>query len=201
MEVNFESKTPNEILNTFYSQYNLGEEGGIKLSYVIIVFFKFLKVYIPNWDNRRKAVLRHDIHHLLTGYKSIMTGEFQIAAWEIGSGCMNYWAAYILNSGGLLLGIPLYFTPTFRAFILGCRTSNLYQIEMDDNELKNMKISDLKIKINLNQSSSYKNPTFQEILKLIGHYLLSIVLNIMVFICSPLLLIYNIWMYGRVLIK
>lgn len=182
MNIRDDSETPNDILNEFYTQYHLGEEGGNYLPYVIIEFTSFLKIYIPNWNDRRKAVLRHDIHHILTGYKSEILGEFEIAGWEIGSGCMNYWAAYILNSGGLLVGLLVYPLPTFRAFILGCRTTNLYQVNMTDDEIKHTTIHDLKNQIGLTTNINGSNPKLSEVLKLIYHYIFSLILNLVVVI-------------------
>jgi hypothetical protein len=190
-------ETISDKLNSFYQDYNLGDEGGNQLSYVIIEITSFFKVYIPNWDNRRKAVLRHDIHHLLTGYKSEILGEFEIAAWEIGSGCMNYFAAYLLNSGGLIAGIFLYPRPTFKAFILGCRTTNLYQMSLSDDDMKSSTIEELKNKIGLNSKLNLKNIQVKEMGKLFLHFILSFGLNIVILLCSPLIVIYNLWMYGK----
>jgi len=190
-----------EHLEKFYAEYHLGDEGGNQLSYVTIELFSSFKVYIPNWDNRRKAVLRHDIHHLLTGYKSELLGEFEIAAWEIASGCMNYFAAYLLNSGGLVLGMLIYPKPTFRAFILGCRTTNLYQQNINDSTLKNATIEELKTRIGLNPLPSIAQPNINELGMLILHLILGMILNLIVFIFSPLFVIYNIWMYGKKLFK
>ncbi len=184
-------------LDKFYTQYNLGEEGGNFLPYVTIEFTSFFKVFIPNWDSRRKAVLRHDIHHVLTGYRSDIVGEFEIAAWEIASGCWNFFAAYLLNSGGLLAGIIIYPKPCFKAFVIGCRTTNLYQIKLSDIEMKNMSVAELKQKIGLSDNVGPEKPSFLEIRKLIIHILLSIILGIMIFVLSPLLILYNVWMYGK----
>ena len=64
-----------EVLPVFYSKYGLGADGGLSADTVKIVFFKNFYVYIPNIDDRRKAVLKHDIHHIITGYKSDFPGE------------------------------------------------------------------------------------------------------------------------------
>lgn len=184
-------------LEKFYQTYHLGDEGGNHLSYVTIEFTRFFKVYIPNWDNRRKAVLRHDIHHILTGYKSELLGEFEIAAWEIASGCMNYFAAYLLNAGGLIAGLLIYPRPTFKAFILGCRSTNLYQLNIDDETLKDSTSEYLKRRIGLEPMPSMNRICMPEFLKLVFHFSHCIILYILVSLFSPLLIVYNIWMYGR----
>lgn len=190
-------KTISDHLQTFYHDYNLGDEGGNQLPYVIIEITSFFKVYIPNWDNRRKAVLRHDIHHLVTGYKSEILGEFEIAAWEIASGCMKYFAAYLLNSGGLIAGMIIYPKPTFKAFILGCRTTNLYQINIEDEEMKASTIDAMKSKLGLTSIVNSKNPKLREIGKLFVHLYLCFLLNCLVVLCFPLLILYNVWMHGK----
>lgn len=184
-------------LEKFYIDYHLGEDGGIHLRYVTLEITSFLTIYIPNWDNRRKAVLRHDIHHLLTGYKSELLGEFEIAAWEIGSGCMHYFAAYLLNSGGLLAGILIYPRHTFKAFVLGCHSTNLYNLNISDSELKNASISELKRQIGLDPMPSIAKPKIKELCRLIFHLKLSIILGLIIFLCSPILMLFNIWMYGK----
>jgi hypothetical protein len=184
-------------LEKFYQTYKLGKDGGNDLSYVTLEIGHLFNIYIPNWNSRRKAVLRHDIHHLLTGYKSELLGEFEIAAWEIGSGCMNYFAAYLLNSGSLLAGLLIYPRPSFNAFLLGCRTTNLYQLNIDDKSLKNSTIEELKMQIGLEPKPSLTKIRLFEILKLSYHLGLSLFLQTVLLILSPLLIVYNIWMHGK----
>jgi hypothetical protein len=189
-------RTPADYLEQFYRDYQLGEDGGTALPYVLIKFSSFFNVYIPNWGNRRKAVLRHDIHHILTGYKSVLLGEFEIAAWEIASGCMNYWAAYLLNSGGLLMGMLFYPVPTFRAFIRGCRSSNLYIVALSDDKMKNTSLQELKKLIKLDTTDD-AHPNVSEIGKLMAHCLLCTIINFLVLVFAPLIVLYNVWMYGK----
>ena len=102
-----ENLTPSQLLPDFYRQYNLPPDGGQNDSFVKVEITEKINVYIPNFDARRKAVLKHDVHHLVTGYPSILKGEAEISAWEIASGCTNYWAALLLDSQGLLIGLFL----------------------------------------------------------------------------------------------
>jgi hypothetical protein len=48
---------------------------------------------LPNFQWRRRAILAHDLHHVLTGYPCTMWGECQMAAWEFGAGPMPHRAA------------------------------------------------------------------------------------------------------------
>jgi hypothetical protein len=83
--------------------------------------------WFPNSDGRRRAVRYHDVHHVLTGYATDWTGEAEIGAWEVGSGCARHWAAWYLNLSVLWMGLFVAPRRTFRAFVRGRRTRNLYR--------------------------------------------------------------------------
>jgi hypothetical protein len=80
----------------------------------------------PNSAPRVRAVRYHDLHHVLTGYATDTRSEFEIAAWEIGAGCGDFWAAWQLNLGGLAAGMMSIPGRTFRAFVRGRRSKSLY---------------------------------------------------------------------------
>ena len=44
----------------------------------------------PNTDSRKRAVPLHDLHHILTGYKTDWMGEAEIGAWELRAGCNSF---------------------------------------------------------------------------------------------------------------
>lgn len=81
----------------------------------------------PNTDGRKRTVKLHDLHHALTGYSAELTGEMQIAAWEIGGGMQRHWAGWFLNLLTLSWGAVGYPRTTLRAFVRGRRSLNLYQ--------------------------------------------------------------------------
>jgi hypothetical protein len=64
----------------------------IKVGPVPIVF--------PNTKSRKAALPIHDLHHIATGYPTTITGEGEIAAFEIGGGCGNYPAAWVTHAAG-----------------------------------------------------------------------------------------------------
>ncbi|HKS23189.1 MAG TPA: hypothetical protein VJZ76_10355 [Thermoanaerobaculia bacterium] len=86
----------------------------------------------PNVAARVRAVQLHDLHHVLAEYDTSWRGEAEIAAWELASGCRGYIAAWILNLGGMLLGVILAPRRVARAFARGRRTRNLYATAFDD---------------------------------------------------------------------
>jgi hypothetical protein len=192
MNTTLDSLTPNDILPQFYEAHNLGEDGGNKIEYVTIVFSKYLQVYIPNIQDRKKAVLKHDIHHILTGYESEIIGEFEIAGWEIASGCMIYWVAYALNSLGLIMGLFLAPRRMIAGFVRGSYSSNLYLQKIDESVMKTMTISDLKKAIKLDEYKDQKMTT-RIFLTLILHLFISVGINLLVLMAMPFMILYNIY--------
>ncbi|WP_257451253.1 hypothetical protein [Archangium lipolyticum] len=91
-----------------------------------------LPVWFPNSAERVRALRFHDLHHVLTGYRTDFPGECEISAWEIGGGCTDHWAAWGLNLAGM--GAGLFFMPrrVARAFQRGRHTGNLYRTEYGD---------------------------------------------------------------------
>lgn len=85
-----------------------------------------LPICLPNTSARVRAVRLHDLHHLLTGYETSWRGEGEISAWEIASGCKGHYAAWLLNLGGLAIGLCLGPKQIYAAFNRGSQTTNLY---------------------------------------------------------------------------
>jgi hypothetical protein len=85
----------------------------------------------PNTEGRRRVAPAHDLHHVLTGYGTDLTGEGELAAWEIGAGCRDRSA---LQLELRVMGFALAFGPrrVFRAFLRGRRSRHLLGIPVDD---------------------------------------------------------------------
>lgn len=106
-------------------------------------------VYLPNIPSRVKAVKIHDVHHVLTGYPATWHGEVEIGAWEVATGCTNYWAAWLLNFGSIGIGLFLCPSKLFRAFRRGMKTrTNLYH-NFDYEEAMSTSVSELRERIGL----------------------------------------------------
>jgi hypothetical protein len=86
----------------------------------------------PNTAGRVRAVKLHDLHHVLTGYDTSWTGEGEIGAWELASGCRAHWAAWYLNFWAALIGLFVAPRRVLRAFARGRREHNLYGQELSD---------------------------------------------------------------------
>src|SRR5258706_8879519 len=112
------SLTVKEGLEKYFRDFNL-HGGGYDVPTFKIIIWKKLRFTLPNTKGRVEAVKLHDIHHVLNEYKTKLKGEAEIGAWEIGSGCGKYYAAWLLNFGAMLYGIFLWPRMTFRAFVKG----------------------------------------------------------------------------------
>ena len=85
-----------------------------------------LTLRLPNFAWRRKAILAHDLHHLLTGYPCTLRGECQMAAWEFGAGPMPHWAASLFCLPLIPWGLIWWPRSTWHAFIRGRRSQSLH---------------------------------------------------------------------------
>src|SRR4029453_11188168 len=87
----------------YFEDNAFGPDGGYSKSWVPIQMGP-IKVAIPNTAARVRAVKYHDLHHVVTGYATDLVGEAEIGAWEIGSGCAGFVAAWILKFYAIVLG-------------------------------------------------------------------------------------------------
>ncbi len=184
--------TPKALLPAWYKQYNLLPDGGQSDSSVKVEMTAKIHLYIPNFDARRKAVLKHDVHHLVTGYPSTLKGEAEIAAWEIGSGCANYWAALVINSQGMLMGLIMFPLATYKAYLKGQRTTNLYKDRFSEAEFLNMEIEDLQKALKLADYQEGKRAGFREIISFLGASLFCVFIAVLSLVLLPFLILYNI---------
>ena len=119
-------------LATARSQYwaanGFGDDGGDSLEWVPLKLWKWT-IKIPNTEGRRRAVRLHDLHHIVTGYRTDLTGEAEIAAWELASGCFRWPAALVLNAFALVLGLVIAPRRVLRAWARGRQTKNLYSYD------------------------------------------------------------------------
>jgi hypothetical protein len=111
--------------DVYFADNGFGADGGYTAEWVD---FKLgpIPVPFPNSAGRLRAVKVHDLHHLVTGYGTDIRGEFEISAWEVGSGCKDFYTAWQLNLGGLAGGMTICPRRTFRAFLRGRRSTSLY---------------------------------------------------------------------------
>ncbi len=94
-----------------------------------------IPLYVPNTRSRVRAVRLHDLHHVVTGYDTTWTGEGEIAAFELASGCADHYVAWSLNLCAFAVGVFLAPSPMLRAFRRGGHAKNLYRSSFDDSLL------------------------------------------------------------------
>lgn len=92
-------------------------------------------VAFPNTAARVRSVKLHDLHHVLTEYETSWSGEAEIAAWEIASGCGKHYPAWVLNIGAFAVGLLIAPKRTFHAFVRGRRSRNLYRTRFEESLL------------------------------------------------------------------
>ena len=192
-----ETKTPRELLPAFYEQYHLNSDGGQSSPYVKIEFANRFFLYFPNSDTRRKAVFKHDVHHIATGYTSTFKGETEIGAWEIGSGCKHYWIAFILDLHAMIIGVLFNPAGVYRAFIKGRQTKNLYTDVFTDKELMDMPLSAIKEKLLLNNYSKKKKGSFIDVLLFLLLVLFGVIYSVLSLVLLPFVLIYTIYIITK----
>ena len=101
----------------FFMRSNLGADGGYSSRWVRVE--APIPVGFPNWQGRGAAARQHDLHHIALAYKTDWPGEVEIAAREIASGCRGYFAAWLLDLGGMNVGMLIAPRRMFRAFVRG----------------------------------------------------------------------------------
>lgn len=130
----------------FYKQNGFPADGGVSRNKWVLVTCSNLKVYLPNFKWRRKALPYHDLHHILTGYEFCPTGEFQIAAWEFAAGRYPNIYTTLFCIPLVSLGAILIPARTFNAFVKGRRSKTLYCVK-DYESLLERKVSDVQKEI------------------------------------------------------
>ena len=126
--------TVGEARARYFAANGFGADGGYTARWVKLangpIPFGF-----PNFAARVRAVRCHDIHHLVTGYPTTWVGEAEISTWELASGCRDYWAAWILNLGGMMIGLFIAPRAVFAACVRGRQSHNVYGSRIDDDFL------------------------------------------------------------------
>jgi hypothetical protein len=80
--------------------------------------FLGVKLSVPNTRKHRWAIMRHDLHHVATGYGTDLVGEAEISAWELRGARQLGLSVSSIVLGGMLLGLfraPLRTLDAFRA--------------------------------------------------------------------------------------
>jgi hypothetical protein len=113
-------------LKQYWKNQNLPSDGGAKDKFNEAKIGKFSFKY-PNLDG--KALILHDINHLITGYKTNWTGECEVSAWELASGGRKgYPRTWIYPISLVFLGLIICPIRTFKAYKAGLGRQNSFII-------------------------------------------------------------------------
>ena len=115
----------------YFKRNGLGADGGYSAKWVRFRFGP-ITLTLPNTKARRRALPPHDLHHIATGYDTSWTGEAEIAAWELASGCGRYVAAWLLDFSAFAIGLVIAPRRTWRAFRRGRASNSLYAESWDE---------------------------------------------------------------------
>lgn len=71
--------------------------------YTKATFFGLFDFSVPNTPFHREAIMRHDLHHVVTGYGTDQVGEGEISMWELRRGLreLDLYVGSIVLSGAL----------------------------------------------------------------------------------------------------
>lgn len=120
----------------YFSRAGFASDGGYNDRWVWLKAGRVRFFAFPNTAARVRAVKLHDLHHLLAEYDTTWAGEAEIGAWELAAGCGRHYAAWVLNSAAVLVGLLLYPRRVGAAFARGRRSRTLYATEFSDDLLR-----------------------------------------------------------------
>lgn len=140
-----------DALATYYVAHELPPDGGAT-DPVFHVRIGPFTVPLPNPPGRRRAVVFHDVNHLVTGYDTTFSdGEVVIAGFEVGAGCGPYWIVWSINLGMMALGILFRPRDVFAAFVRGRRSASIYRHGADPATLARMSVADVRTLLELDR--------------------------------------------------
>lgn len=159
-----------DALQIYFSKYHF-KNGGYNDKYFKIKVGPFYFPF-PNNKARIEAVKRHDVHHIVTGYKADWRGEIEIAGWELSSGCGKYFMAWYFNTGSFFIGLFLFPKALYHAFIEGksCR-NNFYDSIEYDQEILNKILGEIRTQMFFEKT---EGKTLLNNLSFVGYFLLSL---------------------------
>jgi hypothetical protein len=154
-----------EARDIYFEVNGFGADGGYDDAWVD---FKLgpIPMPFPNTPQRVRAVKFHDLHHILSAYGTDVVGEFEISAWELGGGCADMVAAWVLNLLGMFAGMFVSPRRMVRAFLRGRKSGNLYRTRFDD-ELLGRRVADARAAIGLSPEPSLR-PSLGDVAALVA---------------------------------
>lgn len=135
----------------YFAHAGFASDGGYGDRWVRLKAGRWTVFMFPNTAARLRSVKLHDLHHLLTGYDTTWSGEAEIGAWELASGCGRHYPAWILNFGAVVIGMLFWPRRVSAAFRRGRRSGNLYGSEFSE-EMLERTVGDVRRAIRLDRA-------------------------------------------------
>ena len=152
-----------EARRIYFEANDLGE-GGYEDPWVHVQFGP-IPIRFPNSPARVRSVRLHDLHHLITDFHTDLAGEAEIGAWEIASGCVDHYAAWVLNLMAMAYGLWLCPRRLAQAFFRGRRSTNLYHRDFAP-DLLELTVAELRQRVSIPPETVV--PTLSDRVALIG---------------------------------
>lgn len=131
MDAPSDARSVREARDRYFAENGFGPDGDYDKAWVVIRVGRLPVFAFPNTKARAAAVPCHDLHHVATGYATTVTGEAEIGAWEIASGCRHVPAALLLDLLAMYFGLFFAFPKVRDAFYRGRHSKNLYSEPTD----------------------------------------------------------------------
>jgi hypothetical protein len=123
--------------------------------------FLGIKLAVPNTRKHRWAIMRHDLHHVATGYGTDLVGEAEISAWEIRAARELGFYVSAIVLGGAILGAVRAPLRTLAAFRAGRGARFLYRGEDSDaeyEEMLNLSVGQLRTLLGVSEDGIATHP-------------------------------------------
>jgi hypothetical protein len=134
----------------YFAANGFGQDGGYEDTLIKVKIWR-IPVWLPNTKGRRKAVRLHDLHHVLTEYPTTWRGEAEISAWEIAAGGLyRYYSGWVLDLMNVAQGLVVNPIGTYRAFLRGRHSANLYSVQFSE-ELLGNSVDELRCRLRLHE--------------------------------------------------
>ena len=142
-----------DALTDHYVKHGLPPDGGVSNPWFNVHIGSFV-LRLPNPPARRRAVVMHDINHIVTGYNTTFSeGEMAIAAFEVGAGCGRLAIVWFINLSLLALAVFVHPRIAFAAFVRGRRSATIYAHDRDAVSLTSMSVEQVRSMLRVDSTS------------------------------------------------
>ncbi len=98
---------------------------------------------LPNGPARQRAIAQHDVHHVLTGYHTDLTGEAEIGAFELRGGCTSFFL-WMINLAAFVVGLFIAPRRVLGAYRRARGASTLYALGLGAAEVSPLDVEVLR---------------------------------------------------------